>query len=72
MTENIKRLYKQMDRSTKQQALACLKEEFGVKRKKSLRKEWIVGGRIPEPFQERTVGLFQALLRKQAITDDGH
>ncbi|MDT7827989.1 hypothetical protein RQM65_04840 [Pricia sp. S334] len=65
MTENIKRLFEQMDRSTKQQALACLKKEFDVKSKKSVRKKWIIGGRIPEPFQERTVGLFQALLRNK-------
>ncbi len=71
MIENIKRLFKQMDRPTKQQALAYLKEEFDVKNKKWIRKKWIIGGRIPEPFQEKTVGLFQALLRKQAITNDG-
>ncbi len=42
---------------TKEEALACLKEEFDAKSKKSILKEWIIGGRIPEPFQERMVAV---------------
>jgi len=65
MTDNIRRLYKQMNHNTKKEALACLKKEFNLQSRKLVKNEWILGGRIPEIYQERTVELFQNLLRKQ-------
>ncbi len=65
MTENIRRLFKLMDHSTKEEALVCLKYESGLQSRKSIKSEWIMGGRMPEAYQERTVEMFQNLLRKQ-------
>lgn len=65
MTDNIRRLYRQMDEATREQALACLQIEFNVKSRKLVKNAWIIGGRIPETFQERIVELFQNLVRKQ-------
>ena len=67
MTDNIKRLFKQMNNSTKEEAIACLKKEFNVNDRKWVVNEWITGGRIPEAFQGKIVELFQKLLRKQAV-----
>lgn len=67
MTDNIKRLFKQMNESTKEEAIACLKKEFNVNDRKWVVNEWIKAGRIPEAFQEKIVELFQKLLRKQAV-----
>ena len=66
MTDNIKRLFQQMNDRTKEEALDCLKTEFNVKNRRLVRNEWMKGGRIPEAFQQRIVALFQTLLRKQA------
>jgi hypothetical protein len=41
------------------------KHESGLQSGKSIKKEWIKGGRIPEAYQERTVEMFQNPLRKQ-------
>lgn len=70
MIDNIRRLFEQMDVPTREVALACLKKEFNVKHGKLVKNEWIIGGRIPEAFQERTVKLFQNLIMKQAILID--
>lgn len=70
MTENIRRLFKQMNDSTREEALTCLKKEFNVKERKLVKNEWIIGGRIPEAYQERIVELFQNLLRNQAISKE--
>ena len=70
MIDNIRRLFEQMDAPTREVALACLKKEFNVKHGKLVKNEWIIGGRIPEAFQERTVKLFQNLIMKQAILID--
>ena len=67
MTDNIKRLFKQMNESTKEEALTCLKKEFNINDRKWIMNEWIIGGRITESFQEKIVALFQKLLRKQAV-----
>ena len=68
MTDNIRRLFKQMNESTREEALVCLKDEFQLKSRKLVKNEWIIGGRIPEAYQERTVELFQTLLRKQGVS----
>jgi len=65
MTENITRLFKQMDHNSKEEALVCLKKEFNLQNRKLIKDGWILGGLIPEAHQERTVELFQNLLRKQ-------
>ncbi|RKN75109.1 hypothetical protein [Ulvibacterium marinum] len=65
MTENIRRLFRQMDHSTKEEALTCLKKEFKLQNRKLILDLWILGGLIPEAYQERTVKMFQNLLRKQ-------
>ena len=68
MTDNIKHLFQQMNESTKEEAIACLKEDFNVHNRKWVMNEWIKGGRIPEFYQEKIVEVFQMLLRKQAVT----
>lgn len=68
MTENIKRLFQQMDHATRKKALTCLLDEFNVKRRKWVKNEWIIGGRIPEAYQERIVELFQNLLKQSMPT----
>ncbi len=65
MTDNIRRLFKQMTHATKEEALVCLKNEFNLRSRKLVKNEWIMGGRIPEAYQGKTVELFQTLLRKQ-------
>jgi hypothetical protein len=56
-----------MDVRTREEALLCLRNEFQVQNRNFLKNEWIKGGRIPEIYQERTVELFQNLLRKQGV-----
>ena len=56
-----------MNDSTREEAMQCLKTEFQLKSRKLVKNEWIIGGRIPEAYQERTVELFQNLLRKQDV-----
>lgn len=56
-----------MNERTREEALSCLKNEFNLKSRKLLKNEWIIGGRIPEAYQERTVELFQNLLRKEGV-----
>ena len=68
MTDNIRRMFKQMNESTREEALLCLKDEFQLQSRKLVKNEWIIGGRIPETYQERTVELFQNLLRKQGVS----
>lgn len=67
MTDNIRRLFGQMDKSTKTDALTCLMDEFNVESRKFVENDWIIAGGAPEPFQKRIVDIFQALLRKQAV-----
>ena len=67
MTENIRRLFGKMDKSTETDALTCLLDEFSVESRKLVENDWIIAGGAPEPFQERIVDVFQALFKKQAI-----
>lgn len=66
MTDNIRRLYRQMEEATREEALACLQKEFTVKDRKFVKNVWIIGGRIPEGYQGKIVEMFQSLIRKQA------
>lgn len=65
MTENIKQMFSKMSDETRQEALECLMTEFNQDSTKLIRKNWIIGGRIPEDNQERIVRIFQHLLRTQ-------
>ncbi|WP_233726888.1 hypothetical protein [Maribacter cobaltidurans] len=55
-----------MNDTTREAALACLCNEFKLDDKRFIKKNWMIGGRIPEEYQERTVVIFQNLLREQA------
>ncbi len=54
-----------MNDETRQEALNCLMAEFQQESTKYIRKNWIIGGRIPEEYQEKIVLIFQNLLRTQ-------
>ena len=66
MTGNIKSMFSKMNDTTRQEALECLMAEFKIDSAKFIRKNWIIGGRIPEEYQEKIVQIFQSLLRIQA------
>ncbi|MGB3144082.1 MAG: hypothetical protein WBB24_08230 [Maribacter sp.] len=66
MTGNIKSMFSKMNDTTRQEALECLMAEFKIESAKFIRKNWIIGGRIPEEYQEKIVHIFQSLLRIQA------
>ena len=65
MTENIIGMFKKMNDFTREDALSCLMLEFNLKSTKAIKNKWIIGGRIPEANQARTVEIFQNLLRQQ-------
>jgi hypothetical protein len=66
MTANIKSMFSKMNEDTRHEALNCLMAEFKIDSAKFIRKNWIIGGRIPEDNQEKIVHIFQSLLRMQA------
>lgn len=65
MIENIRSMFSKMNDKTRQEALDCLMAEFNQESTKFLRQNWIIGGRIPEEYQEKIVHIFQNLLRTQ-------
>ncbi|WP_423998074.1 hypothetical protein [Maribacter sp. IgM3_T14_3] len=67
MTENIKQMFSKMNDETRDEALLLLKSEFNLESVKFIKKNWIIGGRIPEENQERIVQIFQNLLRVQIL-----
>ncbi|MDP5061541.1 MAG: hypothetical protein NWP64_06435 [Maribacter sp.] len=67
MTENIKQMFSKMNDETRDEALLLLKSEFNLDSAKFIKKNWIIGGRIPEENQERIVQIFQNLLRVQIL-----
>ncbi|TDS16637.1 hypothetical protein DFQ03_1118 [Maribacter caenipelagi] len=67
MTENIRQMFSKMNDETRDQALLLLKSEFNLESTKFVKKNWIIGGRIPEKNQERIVQIFQNLLRTQVF-----
>lgn len=67
MTENIKQMFSNMNDETRDEALLLLKSEFNLESAKFIKKNWIIGGRIPEENQERIVQIFQNLLRVQIL-----
>ena len=67
MIKNIKTMFSDMKDFTREAALTCLCDEFKLNNKRFIKKNWMIGGRIPEEYQERTVVIFQNLLREQAM-----
>jgi hypothetical protein len=67
MTENIRQMFSKMNDETRDEALLLLKSEFNLESTKFVKKNWIIGGRIPEKNQERIVQIFQNLLRTQVF-----
>ncbi|TDT47139.1 hypothetical protein CLV90_1210 [Maribacter spongiicola] len=67
MTENIRQMFSKMNDETREEALLLLKSEFNLESTKFVKKNWIIGGRIPEENQERIVQIFQNLLRVQIL-----
>jgi hypothetical protein len=67
MTENIKQMFSKMNDETRDEALLLLKSEFNLESTKYVKKNWIIGGRIPEENQEKIVRIFQNLLRIQVF-----
>lgn len=62
MTENIKRLYLSMDSGIRTKALLYLKDEVIADKGILMDENWILEGKIPEPYQEKVVALFQNML----------
>jgi len=56
-----------MNDETREEALQLLKSEFDLESTKYVKKNWIIGGRIPEKNQEKIVRIFQNLLRTQVF-----
>ncbi|SIQ29290.1 hypothetical protein [Maribacter ulvicola] len=67
MTENIKQMFSKMNDETREEALQLLMSEFNLESTKFAKKNWIIGGRIPENNQEKIVRIFQNLLRIQVF-----
>ncbi len=67
MTENIRQMFSKMNDETREEALQLLKSEFNLGTTKYIKKNWIIGGRIPEKNQEKIVRIFQNLLRIQVF-----
>lgn len=67
MTENIRQMFTKMNDETRDEALQLLMSEFNLESTKYVKKNWIIGGRIPEKNQEKIVHIFQNLLRTQVF-----
>ncbi len=60
-------MFSKMNDETRDEALLLLKSEFNLESTKFVKKNWIIGGRIPEKNQEKIVQIFQNLLRTQVF-----
>lgn len=67
MTDNIKTMFSQMNDPTRVVAIDNLISEFNLDPSLKIYKEWFIRGHIPEQYQERTVLMFQNLLRQQTL-----
>ena len=65
MTENIQLMFSKMSDETRDKAIKHLKEELNLNSETKIQNTWLIGGRVPEEYQERTVNLFQILLREE-------
>ena len=67
MIGNIRRLFKDLDNDNREKAIMIFKEEFTLVSRKYALNVWIIGGRIPEEYQERVVLFLQNLVRVQSL-----
>ena len=67
MTTNIKSMFSKMNDATREEALQLLMDEYGLDNKRFIKNNWLIGGRIPEDYQENIVRIFQNLLRTQHV-----
>tara|TARA_Y100000815_G_scaffold274307_1_gene307966 strand:- start:159 stop:371 length:213 start_codon:yes stop_codon:yes gene_type:complete len=67
MIGNIRRLFKDLDNDNREKALLFFKEEFMLDSRKYALNVWIIGGRIPDEYQERVVLFLQNLARVQSL-----
>ena len=67
MIENIRLLFSKMNDNTRDKALLCLMVEFHLESKNYIRKNWVIGGRIPKKNQKRVLYVFHELLEEEAL-----
>lgn len=60
-------MFSKMNDETREEALQLLMDEYGLDNKRYIKNNWLIGGRIPEDYQENIVKIFQNLLRTQHI-----
>ncbi|MGB3151280.1 MAG: hypothetical protein WBB27_11515 [Maribacter sp.] len=67
MTGNIRRLYLNMLPESKERAISCLLVEFDISDAEVVEKNWILGQQIPDRYQEKTVRIFQRVVREESF-----
>ncbi len=67
MIENIKSMFRQMSDPTRSMAIENIQKEFRLDTSSEIYQDWFISGNIPEQYQERTVSMFQNLLRQQTL-----
>ena len=67
MIENLKSMFSQMNDSTRRIAIEHIRTEFKLDAAANIYRDWFIRGDIPEHYQERTVSMFQNLLRQQEL-----
>lgn len=60
-------MFSKMNDATREEALQLLMDEYGLENKRFIKNNWLIGGRIPEDYQENIVKIFQNLLRTQHL-----
>ncbi len=60
-------MFSKMNDATREEALQLLMDEYGLDNKRFIKNNWLIGGRIPEDYQENIVKIFQNLLRTQHL-----
>lgn len=60
-------MFSKMNDATREEALQLLMDEYGLDNKRFIKNNWLIGGRIPEDYQENIVKIFQNLLRTQHV-----
>ena len=67
MIEDIRLLFSKMNDNTRDEALKYLMLEFHLESPKFVKKNWVIGGRIPKKNHQRVFYLFNALLKEQTM-----
>jgi hypothetical protein len=67
MIENLKSMFSQMNDPTRSIAMEHIQTEFRLDATTPIYRDWFIRGEIPEQYQERTVSMFQNLLRQQEL-----